>query len=184
MQTTTSNDRGNHLWMWVFFAAIAMLISGSRWHLRSQAGGFTLAANRQSAPSMILPQLGGGQWNLADHRGQIVLINYWATWCEPCRDELPGLMQVARESSPGLAVVGVSLDDGPDASAKVQQFATQYRLPYPIAFPAATEHLGAREISIPTTVLLDRQGRIVKTYTGAVGRSDFAKDVAALLAES
>lgn len=171
--------------MWVFFAAAAMLVSSNRWHLRSQAGGFTPAASRQPAQSVTFPQLDGGQWSLADHRGQIVLINYWATWCEPCREELPGLMQVARESGPrGLSVVGVSLDDGPDASAKVQQFAAQYRLPYPVAFPAPTERLGAREITIPTTVLLDRQGRVVKTYTGAVERSDFAKDIAALLAES
>jgi cytochrome c biogenesis protein CcmG/thiol:disulfide interchange protein DsbE len=184
MQTTNSNRRGNHVWMWVFFAAITMLIS-SRWHLRSQAGGLTPAANRRPSQPVNLPQLGGGQWRLADHRGQVVLINYWATWCEPCRDELPGLMQIARESGPrGLSVVGVSLDDGPDAQAKVRQFAAQYRLPYPVAFPDPTQHFPAREITIPTSVLFDRQGRVVKTYTGEVERSDFAKDVAALLAES
>jgi cytochrome c biogenesis protein CcmG/thiol:disulfide interchange protein DsbE len=184
MQTTTSNSRGNHVWMWIFFAAIAMLAS-NRWHLRSQAGGFTPAASRRPPQLVTLPQLGGGQWNLADHRGQVVLINYWATWCEPCRDELPGLMQVARESGPhGLSVVGVSLDDGPDAQAKVRQFAAQYRLPYPVAFPDPMQHFGAREMTIPTTVLLDRQGRVVKTYIGEVNRSDFAKDVASLLAES
>jgi cytochrome c biogenesis protein CcmG, thiol:disulfide interchange protein DsbE len=185
VQSENPTRRSSYTWMWVFCAAAAILASTSHWHLRSQAGGFTPSARRQPAQPMELPQLGGGQWNLADHRGQVVLVNYWATWCEPCREELPGLMQVARESAPrDLSVVGVSLDDGPDAHAKVQQFATQYRLPYPIAFPAPAQHFGPGEIAIPTTVLLDRQGRLVKTYTGAVSRSDFAKDVAALLAES
>ena len=183
MQTMTSEGR-SRIWLWLFCAALAVLASG-RWHLRSQAGRFIPAANRQPAQPVVLPQLDGGQWNLADHRGQVVLINYWATWCEPCREELPGLTQVARDSAPkGLAVVGVSLDDGPDAQSRVRQFATQFRIPYPVAFPDPTQHHGAREMGIPTTVLLDRQGRVVKTYIGAVERSDFAKDVAALLAES
>jgi cytochrome c biogenesis protein CcmG/thiol:disulfide interchange protein DsbE len=170
--------------MFLFLAGIVML-GANRWHFSGQSGGFTPVANRQAMSTAALPQLGGGEWRLADHRGQVVLINYWATWCEPCREELPGLMQVARESgAKGLAVVGVSLDTGADAQARVQQFATQYRLPYPVVFPDAMWNRHAGEVEIPTTVLVDRQGRIVKTYVGAVERRDFAKDVAALLAES
>ena len=51
---------------------------------------------------MDLPQLGGGEWKLADHRGEVVLINYWATWCGSCQEELSGLMQVAREAGISL----------------------------------------------------------------------------------
>lgn len=129
-------------------------------------------------------QIDGGEWKLADHRGQVVLINYWATWCEPCQDELPGLLQVARESGPqGLAVVGVSLDSMPGAKTQVEQFAARFKLPYPIAY-AATSAMQPREFEIPTTVLIDRQGRTAKIYVGEVERASLQKDVDALLAES
>jgi cytochrome c biogenesis protein CcmG/thiol:disulfide interchange protein DsbE len=178
-----ANRRDDRLWLVVFLVAMALLVS-TRWRLSHQSGGFTPAARRKAAPEVVLPQLGGGEWRLADHRGQVVLVNYWATWCEPCQDELPGLMQVARESGPkGLAVVGVSLDSGPDTRARVKQFVDMYRVPYPVAFPDTTWSSHA-DMSIPTTVLLDREGRVVKTYVGAVDRQDFARDVAALLSES
>ena len=180
----TSNHRDGRLWLFAFIV-VAMLLGTTRWHWPSQAGGFTPAADRRTLPDVALPQLDGGQWRLADHRGQVVLINYWATWCEPCREELPGLTQVARDSGPkGLAVVGVSLDTGTNAAARVQQFVAQYRVPYPVAFPPPETRHGPVDIGIPTTILIDRRGRLVKTYYGAVERKDFAKDVAALLAES
>ena len=179
-----SDNRGDRVWLFIFLAAV-LFFGAVPWHWRSQSGGFTPAADRQTLPAVTMPQLGGGHWSLTDHRGQVVLINYWATWCGPCREELPGLMQVARDSGPkGLAVVGVSLDTGADAPALVQQFAARYRMPYPVAFPPPMMHGATRDIAIPTSVLIDRQGRLVKTYYGAVERKDFAKDVAALLAES
>lgn len=163
-----------------------MLLSRLHWRFPAQAGGFTPVAQRAAAGELALPLLNGGTWQLSAHRGQVVLVNYWATWCEPCREELPGLVAVAKEYQPqGLAVVGVSMDDGKDVSARVQQFVTRYQVPYPIAFPApAPRSLGPGDSIIPTSVLLDRHGRVVKRYTGAVERADFAKDVAAALAES
>jgi cytochrome c biogenesis protein CcmG/thiol:disulfide interchange protein DsbE len=80
-------------------------------------------------------------------------------------------------------VVGVSLDEGQDAPARVHQFVQQFRVPFPIAFPPPEIRHGPVDIGIPTTILIDRRGRLVKTYYGAVDRADFAKDVAALLAE-
>jgi thiol-disulfide isomerase/thioredoxin len=177
--------RDHRAWLLLFLAAVALLTT-HRWRFPSQAGGFTPIAARLPAPGLALPQLGGGLWRLADHRGQAVLINYWATWCGPCREELPGLARVSADFAPrGLAVVGVSLDDGRNAPATVQQFVTQYRVPYPIAFPAhAPRSLGPRESIVPTSVLLDRHGRVVKRYTGAVEGADFSADITALLAEN
>jgi cytochrome c biogenesis protein CcmG, thiol:disulfide interchange protein DsbE len=179
-----SEGRGNQIWMYLFLAMAALLVA-TRWHLPAQSGGFTPAANRHAMRDVALPQLGGGEWRLADHRRQVVLINYWATWCEPCKEELPGLMQVARESEPkSLAVVGVAMDTGPNSQARVQQFAAQYRLPYPVAFPDAILNRQEDLLALPTTVLIDKHGRVAKTYTGAVEQKDFAKDVAVLLGES
>lgn len=178
-----SAPRDNRFWLLFFLAALALLIT-PRLFLH-QSGHFTPVERRRSADDMTLPEVNGGEWRLADHRGQVVLVNYWATWCEPCREELPGLMQVSRDFAPqGLAVVGISLDDGKDATAKVTQFVTQFRIPYAVAFPTATSVYGQREVEIPTTVLIDRHGRIVKTYVGAVSQRDFTTDLNALLAES
>jgi thiol-disulfide isomerase/thioredoxin len=171
-------------WTWLFGLA-ALLLAGSRWHVSGQSAGLIPAARREATPDLTLPRLDGGQWRLADHRGQVVLLNFWATWCEPCRDELPGLLQVIRQATPhGLDAVGVSMDAGPAAEAQVRQYVTQYRLPYAIAFPDATLSAGANGIGVPTTVLLDKQGRRAKTYVGEVDRVTLAKDVAALLGES
>ena len=148
-----------------------------------QAGGFTPAGLRVAMPELEMAQLGGGTWRLADHRGQVVLINYWATWCGPCREEMPGLAEVVRESEPKkLAVVGVSLDK--DDHRVVQAFVDHYKLPYPIAFPAALSQVEQGMEGIPTTILVDRAGRVVKTYVGAVRKVDFETDVRNALAET
>ncbi len=178
-----SNDRNPHLWLVAFLVLAAILASGYL-HLPQPAAPVRPIAQRKPMPAIVLPQLGGGFWSLADHRGQVVLLNYWATWCEPCRDELPGLIQLARDSSEQpIIIVGVALDDGPHPQATVQHFVTQFRIPYTIAFPATPADRALGDTGIPTTLLLDKQGRIAKTYSGATPRSTFAHDIATLQAE-
>ncbi len=133
-------------------------------------------------PDLQLAQLNGGTWKLADHQGQVVLINYWATWCGPCRIELPVLAKVARENEPlGLAVVGVDLDKG-DHNL-IEPFVERYRLPYPIAIPAAMSQIEAGLEGVPTTILVDRNGHVAKTYVGAVREEDLEADVQQALTE-
>ena len=182
-----SDEKRDRRWM-VLFVVAALLLGATRWHFSGQSAGLKPVPERKTMADLTLTQLGGGVWKLGDHRGQVVLINYWATWCGPCREEIPGLLQVARESGPqGLAVVGVSMDTAPTVQAKdqmVQQFVTLYRVPYTIAFPDATMNMESQDMGLPTTILIDRQGRAAKTYVGEVERAVLAKDVAALLAES
>ena len=67
-----------------------------------------------------MPELNGGSWRLSDHRGQVVLINYWASWCAPCRQETPGLIDLARDYRyKGLSIVGVSMDEGGKTRGRV-----------------------------------------------------------------
>lgn len=176
-----SDAWSNRVLIFVFLAA-AVLLGAPRWHWMRISGGLIPVPSRTVMRDLVLPQLGGGEWRLADHRGQVVLINYWATWCEPCRDELPGLVQLNVEYSPkGLALVAVSMDRGPDARMKVEQFASRYRLPYEIAFPDAIGKSESDLQRLPTTLLIDRQGRVARIYAGAVEREDLERDVAALL---
>ena len=179
--TILAQRRRNVLWM-VLFLALAVLLSAPRWRPQiRRSGHFKPKGERRAVAAAAFPLLDGGQWSLADHRGKVVLINYWATWCEPCREELPGLSRIARESAAkGLAVVGVSLDAGPGAPAAVRVFAARYRLPYPIAVLPAPD---PGVVTVPTTLLIDRQGHLAKTYAGVVAEADLVQDVAALLAE-
>jgi cytochrome c biogenesis protein CcmG/thiol:disulfide interchange protein DsbE len=184
MARSAPEHRANRVWMYAFLLAAASL-AAFRWHASTQSSAFQPVAARKPMSAVSLPQLGGGQWVLADHLGQVVLINYWATWCEPCQEELPSLMQIARQSNPAsLAMVGVSLDTGPNAQARVQQFATRYGMPYAIAFAGATEQDQSAIAGIPSTLLLDRHGRIARTYLGPINPHDIAKDIAALLSET
>ncbi len=125
--------------------------------------------------------LDGGSWRLADHRGRVVLVNFWASWCPPCREETPGFVRLAAEyRDRGLDVAGVTMDD---SDAPVRQFVRSYRVPYPVLLPPANSPLLAAIDSLPTTFLVDRQGRIAKNYVGAVSESVVKADVERLLAE-
>jgi peroxiredoxin len=134
-------------------------------------------------PELAMAQLDGGTWRTMDHRGQVVLVNYWATWCGPCWEETPGLIRLSREmEQKGLAVVGIAIDEG--GREKVQKFVDQFRVPYPVVMPERLSQVEYGLEGVPTTILLDKQGRVAKTYVGAVQRRDFETDVEALLREA
>ena len=176
-------ERRERVWVAGFFAlAAALALFVSLRQGRARAGGMTPVAMRREAPDMVLAQLDGGNWKLRDHRGQVVLINLWATWCGPCREETPGLVRLYREAGPkGLEVVGLSLDVG--GREKVRSFVRQFQVPYPIGFPEPMSQLTDTVEAVPTTILVDRNGRVAKTYVGAVRQAVFAADVDELLAE-
>jgi cytochrome c biogenesis protein CcmG/thiol:disulfide interchange protein DsbE len=138
---------------------------------------------RNRTLSISLPDLDGRTWKLADQRGKIVLVNFWATWCTPCRNETPGLVRLANQYKiKGLEVVGISFDeDGPQG---VRDFVAEYQIPYPILLPPEGHPLTSRIESLPTSLLIDRAGKVRKTYVGAVSESAFRADVDRLLNES
>lgn len=160
---------------------ILVLVASQGW--LNQPGDIKDVAARRSMPQLVVPQLGGGTWNSEDHLGEVLLINFWASWCPPCRQETPGLARLAKDyQSKGLAVVGISLDEG--GMSAVKAFVDEFHLPYPVGLPDADSPLIASVESLPTTILVDRHGRIAKTYRGAVRESVLQADVDRLLAES
>jgi cytochrome c biogenesis protein CcmG, thiol:disulfide interchange protein DsbE len=160
---------------------VVLLVFGLGHRMR-QSGHFVPVEDRKVMPALVMDRLDGGEWRLADHRGEVVLINYWATWCGPCQEETPGLASLARELGPrGLAVVGVSMDTGD--RTKVRDFAARFQVNYPVVFPEAMSQLGSGMAGLPTTILVDRNGRVAKTYVGAVRRADFEVDVNAVMGE-
>jgi len=136
---------------------------------------------RTEAPELRLPDLNGQTWKLSDRRGKVVLINFWATWCPPCRYETPALVSLANDyRSKGLEVAGISLDD--EGEDVVRDFARKYQVSYPILM-SGDSGVGSEISSLPTTLLLDRKGRLAKTYFGLLREPEVRRDVERLLAE-
>jgi cytochrome c biogenesis protein CcmG, thiol:disulfide interchange protein DsbE len=165
-------------WITALFVVMAVVVHfGAR-----QSGGLAPVGERRPTPELAMAQLDGGTWRMTEHRGQVVLVNYWATWCGPCWEETPGLIRLSQELGPkGLAVVGVAIDEG--GREKVKSFVNDLHVTYPIALPEKLSQMEYGMAGVPTTILVDRQGRVAKTYVGAVRQADFRTDVEALLDE-
>lgn len=170
-------------WVRVGFGVLCVVVLVAAQALRpGMSGRIVPVSERRAMPPLELTQLGGGTWRLAEHRGDVVLVNYWATWCQPCWEETPGLIRLA-QGTKGLAVVGISLDEGEGVQAKVAKFVREFGVPYPVAFPRKMSQMAYGMTGVPVTILLDKQGRVAKMYEGAVRERDFKKDVGVLLGE-
>lgn len=136
--------------------------------------------DRAPVPNITMTTLDGNDWSLKELTGKVVVLNFWATWCEPCRTEVPYLIKLQRElGSKGLAVAGVTLDEGTDV---VKKFVAEYKVDYPILIPSAGSPWTRLE-NTPTTLLVDREGRLAQKYIGAVPEDDLRRDAERLLAE-
>ena len=136
---------------------------------------------RKALSNVTVRDLNGHSWRLTDHRGEVVLLNFWATWCPPCREETPGLVRLSKSYPQSqLDVIGVSMDEG--GPAVVRQFVSQFKIPYTVAMPGDLPLASTIE-GLPTTLLIDKQGRVAKTYVGGASERVFRADVDALLRE-
>jgi len=112
----------------------------------------------EAAPAFTLQTLDGNQASLADYKGKVVLLNFWATWCEPCRDEMPALQQAYdKYKEQGLVVVAANLDEN---NITIKGFINQYQLNFPILIDKGREvALDRYKVGpIPTTFIIDKNG--------------------------
>ena len=139
-------------------------------------------AARRPLPELNLPDLNGNRWKLSERRGKVVLMNFWATWCPPCREETPVLVRLAQEyRRRGLETVGIALDEA-GQEGLIRQFLREFRVTYTILRPVPGSLL-AQTQPLPTTLLIDRRGRLAKKYVGAITEDILRADIEALLAE-
>jgi thiol-disulfide isomerase/thioredoxin len=124
---------------------------------------------------------GGSNVNSSDFQGKVLLVNFFATWCPPCRHEIPSLIKLEKKFGPkGFSIIGISVDQG--SSKVVKKFVEKMDINYPVGM--ATEEV-ARDfggvVGIPVSFLVDRQGNVVKTYPGYVEDKVLEHDINSLL---
>jgi thiol-disulfide isomerase/thioredoxin len=137
----------------------------------------------RATPALQLADLGGKEWNLAQLRGKVVVVNFWASWCGPCVDELPVLNALARQAPGKVAVIGVNYKEPLDS---IERFSSAHAVDYPVLRDRSGEMFKQWTAGVmPTTILVDRQGRARWRSAGEIGAGDTRLKAAidALLAE-
>jgi len=129
----------------------------------------------------VLKSLAGGTVRLNDYRGKVVLLNFWATWCPPCRAEMPNLVSLQRQyGERGLQIIGVTYP--PERRARVRGFTRSIKVNYPIAL--GTRETRARfssDQTLPFTVIIDRDGKLGGVISGILLPEEFEEKVRPLL---
>ena len=169
----------------VLLALIALLAYGLAQNEPDRGVDEALARGERSpAPAFELPKLGGGgSESLADYRGQVVVLNFWASWCKPCRAESPLLERWHRRiRDRGATVLGVDILD---VTGRAEDFVDEYGLTYPMLKDKDGEGLDKfGVVAYPETFVIDRQGRIAAVARGPVDDAFMRRNVAPLVERS
>jgi len=140
------------------------------------------AGAKKANLNFTIADMNGKSVNLASYKGKVVLLDFWATWCGPCKAEIPNFVELQQQYGPqGLAVLGLSVDDTVD---KLKPFAAEFKMNYPVLVG-----LGRDDVQdafgpiwgIPTTFLISRDGKICRKNTGIQGKAKYERDIKALL---
>lgn len=161
-------------------AVVAGLYFVTRHHGERTTMRSTGTREPSPAPDFSLSDLAGQNLQLLSYRGKVVLLDFWATWCDPCREEIPHLIELQNKyGEQGLQIIGVSMDDGPEP---VRDFYQRFKMNYPVVMGnAKTGELYGGVLGLPIAFVIGRDGRIYSKHIGATNISVFEKEIVALL---
>lgn len=154
----------------VLVAVVVTACGGGDDDMSGFAQAVDAPSDRRDAPELSVPRLdGSGDLTLEEFAGTPVVLNFWASWCGPCRTETPALVEFAEET-PDVKVVGVAVDDDPDDS---RRFAEEFGIPYELATDRQGGQAARFQVQgLPVTVIVDADGRVVTTWFGEITRED------------
>jgi len=181
MQARKLSLRSIRRWV-VFAAAVTVLISCTTpvpedTHVRSER-------ERKPTPDFALKDATGATVKLSDYKGKVVLLNFWATWCGPCKIEIPWFMEFQKTyKDRDFAVLGVSMDE--DGWDSVKPYIEEHKMNYRVLLgnDQVSQLFGSID-SLPTTIVIDRQGRIASMHVGLVAKKTYEHEIEQLLGAS
>ena len=156
-----------------------MLVAG-KYLVKPPAAGSVTSSNPKGvpAPDFELNGLDGRKIKLSDYKGKAVVLNFWATWCAPCKIEIPWFVELQKQYGPqGLEIVGVAMDENPKAE-KIGAFAKEEGINYTVLLgndPVADLYGGAEVL--PTTFYIGRDGKVVARAFGLISHSEIEKNI-------
>jgi len=140
------------------------------------------AATGKPAPlNYTLKDMNGAEVKLSSYKGKIILLNFWATWCEPCKYEIPDLISLQEQYADDLVVLGFSVDDTPE---QLKAYAAEYKVNYPMLVGSGHENIQdayGPMWGIPVTIVIARDGTIARKQSGIRTREQFEREIKALL---
>ena len=171
-------------WCAAAFAGILVMSACSQTAAVTEGGGVAEAAEKEPprpAPDFTLEDADGNEVTLSDLEGQVVLLNFWATWCGPCKIEMPWFVDFQRKyKDRGFAVVAVSLDE--EGWEVVRPYAEEMQFNFPVV--VGNDEMASKfgdVYALPTTLMINKEGEIVSTHTGLVGRDVYEEEIESLL---
>jgi thiol-disulfide isomerase/thioredoxin len=145
------------------------------------AAADALAVGRPAPLQFTMKDMNGIDVKLSSFKGKVILLNFWATWCPPCREEIPALIELQQQYGDQLVILGVSIDD---TQAKLKPYATEMHMNYPVLVGKDRQDVQDAYgplFGIPVSVFVDRDGRIWKRHSGAATKDQFEREIKALL---
>jgi thiol-disulfide isomerase/thioredoxin len=141
----------------------------------------TKAEGKPAPLGYTLKDMNGADVRLESFRGKVILLNFWATWCHPCKDEIPDLITLQDQYKDDIVVLGFSIDDTPK---DLKEYAEQYKINYPVLVGAGHENIQEAYgpmWAVPVTVIIGRDGKIAKKQVGIRSLEQFEREIKRLL---
>jgi len=167
-------------WKLIATAALSLALAGCS-SISVKAAGLKPAKERKPATDFTLKDSMGRSFKLSDYKGKVVLLNFWATWCGPCKIEIPWFVEFEQQyKDQGFAVLGISMDE--DGWDVVKPYLQKVKVNYRVAIgnDMMAQLYGGVD-SLPTSFMIDKEGRVASVHVGLVSKSDYQDEIVQLL---